>query len=274
MDSDKRMGEHPAPSRLSRTARIRERADTALYFGSNRMALIVSLFTVMLFCYGCASLGRIFASLFAFFVPALSDAMRYVLLCGFLYLFLSPLWSGLLGYAYDLYRTAQGELSGRVPATELFSCYATLPMLVRAWILTALQCVLFALPVASTCAVFRCLPRAFARLSETESAVNAVLTPVVAVFVVLCTLYLTVCLSPALFLSVTRPDLGVHRCLAAAFLRMQPYAAQAIFSVVKFCFLSILSFLLAGIPFFLYLLPHAILTYISLSKELSNSIPI
>lgn len=243
-----------------------------MYAGSDWMAVLIVLFSVMLLLYGAVYLAQLFLALLQRSGLPLPHGMLSVGVYGFLYLFLSPLLPGVLSYCYDLYRAAQGELSGRVPTTEIFHCYASPLTLVRAWIHVAIQLVLMLLPAAAiymSCRLFWQY-RITAGLSFLPF--HAVFFLLGALLLVMSVMYISGCLSPAFFLSVARPELPPHRCLYYSFLSMRARGGTAVAAILKFCAATFLSLFLAGIPFFLYLLPYSIFLYISFSQELSNTI--
>lgn len=262
-------------------ARIRAQADTALYFGSDWISLLIILFSVFLFFWGAYYL----ANTFLWFLSAIDvrfAAPRVVwTVYLILYLLLSPLIPGVLSYAYDLFRAAHGELGGRVPATEIFHCYASPRAMLGAALDVLVQLILFLLPPAVLVAAFYLIRRIpgislsaihTAGSFPTVNPVSLILPGFLAILLFIGALYVTSTLSPALFLSVARPELSFPARIKHSFLYMRLHAGDAVFALFRFGILTLASLFLAGIPFFVYLLPHAIFTYIGFSKELSNSI--
>ncbi len=241
------------------------------------------LFIAILLTFGCLYLADTCFGFLMLLGTDLPNRMGFRLLGMLLFLLLAPLLPGVLSYAYDLYRAAHGEISGRVPATEIFHCYASLRSLLRATCDTVLHMILFFLPMSVVVLFFSLLERMTDTAARTVSALGITipLRPVFFLFGGIAALlffigamYLTVTLSPALFLSVARPELSFFACLRYSFLFMRPYAGEAVFALFRFGLLSVLSLFCMGIPFFIYLLPHGIFSYISMAQEISNTITI
>ncbi|MGM9625493.1 MAG: hypothetical protein ACI3XM_07265 [Eubacteriales bacterium] len=262
----------PDPLLAAHRSRVRTHARAALFFGSNWMTVLLVLFSVMLLFYGIGYFTRILILLLSECIPAVSFGTLAVSASLVLYLILSPLIPGVLSFCYDLFRVSRGELSGRVPITVIFHCYADASSVIRAWVHVTFQLVLFCLPVGVIYLLFRTtafltswnrsIPIPFAYIFITLTAVVFLLGAV----------YIAGSLSPVLFLSVAHPEMKLKTCIYASFLYMRNHSTEAICAILKFCAAAFLSLFAVGIPFFFYILPYTIFFYISFSQELSNTI--
>ncbi len=252
-----------------------------MYFGSDWIALLIALFSVLLFIFGTLYLTDTVLWLLPLLAPELTNMTVLSAVYLFLFLLLSPLVPGVLSYAYDLYRTAHGELSGRVPATEIFHCYASPRMMLTAAADVAVQLAVISLPPAVLLAARYIIPHLpgyaaphmlLMRHLSLMTLLPMLLWSLGAVLCFIGALFVCATLSPALFLSVARPELSLLTRLKYSFLYMRLHAGVAVFALFQFGLLTVLSLFFAGIPFFVYLLPYAIFMYISFSQEISNAI--
>lgn len=248
------------------TGHIRAAARNALFFSSNWISALISTFAVLLLIWGAVFFVDtvLWAASCAVWIPCSVDAAAYLLL----YLLLSPLLPGLLGYYSDLYRASRGEGAARVPPNVIFSCYGHARTLVRAWVQMLIQLLLWA---SVPGAVFVSVSAAVAFTAGGSGYImplGAAAGLILSVVLLLTALYANARLAPALLLSVTLPELTLADSLRISLRMTRTYAASAVTGQLRLLLLSVLTlFFTAGIGYILYLLPLTVFTYISYASD-------
>ena len=179
---------------------------------------------------------------------------------------LSPLAVGLLYYYSDLFRSAHGDGPSHVPPSVVFSPYASLSSVVRAWWQTFTGMLLTAMIPASL------TPLYFAErlLPSGQSLLPRILLWLGSTVLFLSVLFLNARLMPAVYLSAVHPEYTFSAVLRRAWTGSRSAALTGVLLQLGIWAVTVLSLLLtAGIVYFIYVLPIAFFTYIGYCHDIS-----
>ena len=246
--------------------RYRKLARDTLFYASNWISALFVTLAVLLTLYSGVCLTGYAVTAVSHIVPA-AHGLR-LLLYPILYLLLSPLLVGLLGYYCELWRAAQGDRSMFVPPAVLFRVYESPRTVLRAWgqvTLTLVLCAATPLSLIPAAIAFRRV------LTDTMEIYPAVLLAMLGITVFAAVLYARARLLPFLYLSAAMPERTLPDAVRRAWRLSADGAVTGILLQLELLLGALLSlFLTAGILFFLYVLPIAVFTYIGYCHDLSR----
>ena len=252
---------HAAPT----PGKYREAARYALFFSSNWIAVLTVTYAVLLIPFTAVFFTDSVLSVLRMYtpIPEAVDMLLYIVW----FLLLSPLSVGLLYYYTDLFRAAHGDGRSHVPPAVIFSPYASLLSVVRAWgqvFMTLLLCALIPLSLLP-------LYMACTSILQAHAVMPAILLLLGGIVLFLCVLYLNARLTPVLFLSSVHPELSFGDAVRRTWKTARTTAVTGVLLQLGLLAAGVCSLVLtAGIVFFIYVLPVAVFTYIGYCHDLSR----
>ena len=248
----------PTPRSCRRDAR------TALFSASNWISSILCCFAVMLLLFTAVFLTDTALAAVSLLIPL--PVAADVILGLLWYLLLSPLCIGVFCYHIDLHRASLGDGPAHVPPSVIFSPYAHLTSVVRAWVR------MFSVILTAACIAASSVPMILSvRPGPQPLTTVRIIALLAGVLLFLAVLYLAARLSPALFLSLTCPEEPYLRSILRAWRATQTTAPCAVVLGLGFLAAALLSVLFtAAVAFFLYVLPAGLFTYITYCHAVSR----